>query len=58
MKKNSLFYPCLIIGALGGTILELTNNSKGNTAGIGMIIYLLLIIVYYQIFPKERRKRK
>ena len=37
----------MFIGALGGIVVEIMNSIYNDAAGIGLIIFLLYIIIFY-----------
>ena len=51
MKK--MFNSFLFLGVIVAIIIEFINIKR--SAGIGMICFLLIMILYYQMFPKERK---
>ena len=55
MNRNFWFYAYLIMGIVMGVSAELINHFNGSVAGIGMIIYFLIMITYFQIFGRDKR---
>ncbi len=53
-KMKEIFNYFLFIGGTIGFIVEIANFKR--SAGIGIICFSLIMILYYQMFPKERKK--
>ena len=51
-EKDKWFKIFFIAGTIIGIMLEVINSSKENSVGIGIIVYNLIMILYYQIFRK------
>ena len=49
-----MFNYFLFVGAITGIVIELLNFKGSN--GIGLICYLLIMILYYQMFPRECKR--
>jgi hypothetical protein len=58
MELDILFYMFLISGVFSGIYIELINKGNNNTVGIGLIIYLLLVItcLLIKLLCKEKLK--
>jgi len=54
MNRNQSFNICWFLGILAGICVELINYFNGNVVGIGLIIYLLVMITFYQIFGRKK----
>ena len=39
-----------------GVAIEIVNSLESNVSGIGFIFYILMMIFYFQIFPRKRVK--
>ncbi len=51
---KDLFNYFLFMGGIIGFMVEIVNFKR--SAGIGMICFSLIMILYYQMFPKERKR--
>jgi len=48
MIENKLFYFYLFFGFILGVMIEVINYNEGNPAGIGLIAYCIVLILYHQ----------
>ncbi len=54
MEIKDVFNYFLFLGGIIAVMIEIVNFKR--SVGIGMICFLLIMILYYQMFPKERKK--
>ena len=51
MDTKTLSRVYIFVGMFGGIVIEFINKINGTTAGIGAIVYLLMMITYLNL-PK------
>ena len=54
MNRNFWFNIYLMMGILMGAVVEIINCLNENVVGIGLVIYILVMINFYQIFGRTK----
>ena len=54
MNRNFWFNIYLMMGILMGVVVEIINGLNENVVGIGLVIYILVMINFYQIFGRTK----
>jgi len=55
---NKMFYIYMVAGIFGGIVIEFINNIYGGTAGIGVLVYILMILMYLKFNEISQKSEK
>ena len=53
-----MFYIYMVAGIFGGIVIEFINNIYGGTAGIGVLVYILMILMYLKFNEISQKSEK
>ena len=57
-RNRKLFYGYLIVGLVFAIMLEISNSGSNQPAGLGVIFFCCMEILYYTILPHKQEATK